>query len=384
MAIHFRTLTIEDVRRETADCVSVAFSIPPALREEFHYYQGQNITLRIKMDGQEIRRSYSICSSPLENELRIAIKKVPGGLFSTYANEQLQKGQELEVLPPSGKFYTQLRPDHRKRYLAFAAGSGITPILSLIKTTLAVETDSHFTLVYGNRHRQSILFREDLEALKNRYMNRLSLHHILSREQMDIPLQQGRIDAVKCGELCTRLIELGQTDEIFLCGPEEMIFAVKDWLGTQGVDAKKIHFELFHTRDGRLATEGGSRTGAGAGGTNRVSGVAGSAVQDSGVGGYEVTGKSSRVTIRLDGVSHDFDLLFDGASLLDAALMEGVDLPFACKGGVCCTCRAKLTEGQVEMDLNYALEADEMAAGFILTCQSHPRTERVVVDFDSK
>lgn len=379
MAIHFRTLTIEDVRRETADCVSVAFSIPPTLREEFRYYQGQNITLRTKMDGQEIRRSYSICSSPLENELRIAIKRVPGGLFSTYANEQLQKGQELEVLPPSGKFYTELRPDHRKRYLAFAAGSGITPILSLIKTTLAVETDSHFTLVYGNRHRQSILFREDLEALKNRYMDRLSLHHILSREQMEIPLQQGRIDAVKCGELCTRLIELGQTDEIFLCGPEEMIFSVKDWLGTQGVDAKKIHFELFHTRDGRLATEGG------AGGGNRHSekgsgaGMKGSAPQDA-----ALKGKSSKVTVRLDGVSHDFDLPFDGASLLDAALMEGVDLPFACKGGVCCTCRAKLMEGQVEMDLNYALEADEMAAGFILTCQSHPRTERVVVDFDSK
>ncbi len=293
MAIHFRTLTIEDVRRETADCVSVAFSIPPTLREEFRYHQGQNITLRTKMNGQEIRRSYSICSSPLEDELRIAIKKVQGGLFSTYANEQLQKGQELEVLPPSGKFYTELRPDHRKRYLAFAAGSGITPILSLIKTTLAVETESHFTLVYGNRHRQSILFREDLEALKNRYMNRLSLHHILSREQMDIPLQQGRIDAVKCGELCTRLIELGQTDEIFLCGPEEMIFAVKDWLGAQGVDAKKIHFELFHTRDGRLATESGAGGSNRQSGTNRVSGAAGEGLKVSGAAGSGLPGSAT-------------------------------------------------------------------------------------------
>jgi ring-1,2-phenylacetyl-CoA epoxidase subunit PaaE len=367
VASHFRILKIEDIRQETADCISVAFAIPPAFREEFRYRQGQNITLRVKLDGEEIRRSYSICSSPLEDELRIAIKKVPGGLFSTYANEQLREGQEVEVLPPSGKFYTELRPDNRKHYLAFAAGSGITPVLSLIKTTLAVETGSHFTLVYGNRHRPSILFREELEALKNRYMNRLSLHHILSREQMDIPLNQGRIDAGKCGELCTRLIELRRIDEIFLCGPEEMIFSVKDWLSEQGVDAKKIHFELFHTREGGAKARDKENSQSGA--TEAVAGL---------------KDKISRVTIRLDGISHDFNLPFDGDSLLDAALMEGVDLPFACKGGVCCTCRAKLTEGRVEMDLNYALEADEIAAGFILTCQSHPRTERVVVDFDSK
>jgi ring-1,2-phenylacetyl-CoA epoxidase subunit PaaE len=221
--------------------------------------------------------------------------------------------------------------------------------------------------VYGNRHRPSILFREDLEALKNRYIDRLSLHHILSREQMDIPLNQGRIDAQKCGELCGRLIDLRSVDEIFLCGPEEMTFTVKEWLGRQGVDGRKIHFELFHTRDG------------GAGGGNKAI-REGNAVAD----GKRPQERVSRVTVRLDGVSHDFELPFDGSSLLDAALMEGVDLPFACKGGVCCTCRAKLIEGQVEMDLNYALEADELAAGFILTCQSHPRTERVIVDFDSK
>jgi ring-1,2-phenylacetyl-CoA epoxidase subunit PaaE len=379
MAIHFRTLTIEDVRRETPECVSVAFAIPPAFREEFSYRQGQNITLRVKMDGQEVRRSYSICSSPLENELRVAIKKVPGGLFSTFANEHLQKGQEIEVLPPSGKFYTELRPGHSKQYLAFAAGSGITPILSLIKTTLAVESGSHFTLVYGNRHRLSILFREELEALKNRYMDRLSLHHILSREQMDIPLNRGRIDAGKCGELCDRLIDLRRMDEVFLCGPEEMIFTVKEWLEEKGVRPAAIHFELFHTLDaGRSANGGGGGgevVGAGRGGTDRGSG---------GGRGSGADQQISKVTVRLDGISHDFDLPFDGSSLLDAALMEGVDLPFACKGGVCCTCRAKLVEGRVEMDINYALEADELTAGFILTCQSHPRTERVIVDFDSK
>jgi ring-1,2-phenylacetyl-CoA epoxidase subunit PaaE len=368
MAIHFRTLTIEDVRRETPDCVSVAFAIPPAFREEFSYRQGQNITLRVKMDGQEVRRSYSICSSPLENELRVAIKKVPGGLFSTYANEQLQKGLEIEVLPPSGKFYTELRTGNSKQYLAFAAGSGITPILSLIKTTLAVESGSHFTLVYGNRHRPSILFREELEALKNRYIDRLSLHHILSREQMDIPLNQGHIDAGKCGELCDRLIDLRRMDEVFLCGPEEMIFTVKEWLEEKGVKPAAIHFELFHTLEGGRPRNGGS-----GGGEVVPAGPEAGADQ-----------RISKVTVRLDGISHDFDLPFDGSSLLDAALMEGVDLPFACKGGVCCTCRAKLVEGRVEMDINYALEADELEAGFVLTCQSHPRTERVIVDFDSK
>jgi ring-1,2-phenylacetyl-CoA epoxidase subunit PaaE len=362
MATHFRTLTIRDVRRETAECVSVAFTVPPAFHEEFRFYQGQNITLRTQMNGEEVRRSYSICSSPLEGELRVAIKKVEGGLFSTWANEQLEPGHELEVLPPSGRFYTELRPENRKHYLAVAAGSGITPVLSLIKTTLAVEPESSFTLVYGNRTRLSILFREELEALKNRYIDRFSLYHILSREEMDIPLYQGRIDAVKCGELCSRLIDLGSVDEVFLCGPEQMIFSVREFLEAHGVERKKIHFELFHTLDGGVAAR-------------RVATEGGSAVRQDEV---------SRVTVRQDGISHTFNLPYEGASILEAALMEGVDLPFACKGGVCSTCRAKLLEGKVEMDQNYALEADELAAGYVLTCQSHPRSEKVVVDFDSK
>ncbi len=366
MASHFRALTIEDVRRETADCVSVAFAIPAGFREEFRWRQGQNITLRTRINGEEVRRSYSICTSPLDNELRVAIKQVPGGVFSTYANERLQKGHVIDVLPPSGKFYTELLPENRKRYLAFAAGSGITPILSLIKTTLAIEPGSHFTLVYGNRHRQSILFREELEGLKNRYIDRLSLLHILSREQMDNPLNQGRIDTEKCGELCHRLIDLQLVDEVFLCGPEEMTFLLKSWLEQQGVAARKIHFELFHTQESAVGAKG------------QIARPRSTAAQ-------LLSGdKTSRVTVRLDGISHEFDLPYDGFSVLDAALMEGVDLPFACKGGVCCTCRAKLIEGKVDMEVNYALEADELAAGFILTCQSHPRTDKVVVDYDLK
>jgi ring-1,2-phenylacetyl-CoA epoxidase subunit PaaE len=369
VAKHFQSLQIADIRQETADCVSVAFTIPPALRESFRYHQGQNITIKAHIGGEEIRRSYSICSSPLDDELRIAIKKVPGGLFSTYANDQLQKGQLLEVLPPTGKFYTELAPAQSKQYLAFAAGSGITPILSLIKTALATEPGSNFTLVYGNRHRPSIIFREQLEALKNRYMHRLSLHHILSREKLDTTLNQGRIDAAKCNELCTLLIDLPTMDEIFICGPGEMTFTIKDWLQQKGIDKKKIHFELFNTQDARPGDP--ITTARGRAAETRQTNSA-------------LAGKSSLVTVRLDGVSYDFNLPYDGDAILDAALMQGADLPFACKGGVCCTCRARLTEGKVDMEVNYALEADELAAGFILTCQSHPRTDRVIIDFDSK
>ncbi|HVS96194.1 MAG TPA: 1,2-phenylacetyl-CoA epoxidase subunit PaaE [Puia sp.] len=367
MASHFQRLKIDDIRRETADCVSISLTVPAGLEEAFRYHQGQNITVRTYIDGEEVRRSYSICSSPLDRELRIAVKKVPGGRFSTFANEVLQPGQELEVLPPSGKFYTELNPDNRKHYLAFAAGSGITPVLSIIKTTLAVEPGSHFTLVYGNRHRPSIIFREQLEALKNRYMDRLSLHHVLSREEMDIALYQGHIDAAKCRELCGKVIDLSLTDDIYLCGPEKMIFSIKDWLEQQGVERRKIHFELFHPMD------------------NGKSGIAPAEQHQSDRDSPgEAAGRTSQVTVRLDGINHVFALAFEGAPILDAALYEGVDLPFACKGGVCCTCRARLAEGKVEMDLNYALEADELAAGFILTCQSHPRSPKVVVDFDSK
>jgi ring-1,2-phenylacetyl-CoA epoxidase subunit PaaE len=361
MASHFSKLRVADIRHETADCVSVAFDIPDHLKEEFRWVQGQNITIRTRIGEEEIRRSYSICTSPFEKELRIAVKKVPGGLFSTYANDQLHTGDELDVLPPTGKFYTPLDQAHSRRYLAFAAGSGITPIISLIKAVLTAEPESHFTLVYGNRHRPSIIFREELDALKNRYIHRLAVHHVLSREKMDIALNQGRIDVAKCGELCGKLIDLKGTDEIFLCGPSEMIFTIKNWLEEKGVDPRKIHFELFHTQEAPAARK-----------TEDPAAKA------------PLKGKTSHVTIRLDGNSFDFELPFDGDSILNAALMQGADLPFACKGGVCATCRAKLLEGKVEMEVNYALEEEELAAGFILTCQSHPRTEKVVIDFDSK
>ena len=361
MATHFHKLTIKNIRNETPECLSIAFHIPDELKEEFQFAQGQNITVKAIINKEEIRRSYSICSSPLENELRIAVKKISNGKFSGYAII-LNKGDLLDVLPPTGKFFVQLNPWNKKNYIAFAAGSGITPVISIIKTTLATEADSSFILIYGNKNRSSIIFKEELEAIKNRYMSRFVLHHILSREQTDAPVNHGRITAAKCDELGDKLIEIEKADEFFICGPEEMIFSVKDWLGKKGIDKKKIHFELF-TVPGEESKVGSPQ---------------------SAVGKHSGEDKISHVTIKQDGIAFSFDLHFDAGPILDAAIKQGADLPFSCKGGVCSTCRAKLVEGKVEMEHNYALEPDELEKGFILTCQSHPRTEKVVIDFDVK
>lgn len=350
-----------DLRKETPDCVSIAFEIPEALQKEFLFRHGQNITLRIHIEGDEVRRSYSICSSPLDNELRVAVKLAPFGRFSTWANSQLKKGDLVEVLSPTGKFYTELNPAHRKKYLAFAAGSGITPVISIIKTTLATEPGSHFTLVYGNRNRTNIIFKEQLEALKNRYIDRLAIHYILSRERTDAEINYGRINADKLNQLAEKLVNVQQADDIFICGPEEMIFSTKNWLLEKGIDNRKIHFELF-------TTPGQS-----------------SAIRQEQLGEKkQVEEKTSKVTIKLDGVSFGFDLPFSGDTILEAALKQGADLPFSCKGGVCSTCKAKLTEGKVDMEVHYALEQEEIDEGYILTCQSHPRTDAVVIDFDVK
>jgi len=362
VATHFHQLQVKDIRRETASCISVAFDIPLPLKTTFAFTQGQNITIKTLIDGEELRRSYSICSSPLEDELRIAVKKVPAGKFSSWANLHLEKGSLLAVLPPTGKFFTALDAGNKKNYMAFAAGSGITPLLSIIKTTLATEPGSSFTLIYGNKNRASIIFKEELEALKNKFINRFSVHHILSREKTETPLNQGRIDAVKCSSIFQHLIDIKSCDEFFLCGPEAMIFCVKDYLEQKGIERNKIHFELFTVP-----------------GQNR-SAVLSQAPEMKNV--FE--GKLSNVTIKLDGIAFDFDLPYDGEAILDAALKLGADLPFACKGGVCATCRAKLVAGQVSMDNNYALEPEEIKKGYILTCQSHPRSEKIIIDFDQR
>jgi ring-1,2-phenylacetyl-CoA epoxidase subunit PaaE len=358
MAVHFHKLKVKEVRTETPDCVSVSFTVPEDLKTDFEFTHGQNITVKKTIDGEEVRRSYSICSAPHEKELRIAIKKVDGGRFSSYANTDLRPGDSLDILPPTGKFNTLLLATNCKNYLAFAAGSGITPVISIIKTTLQTEPQSRFTLVFGNRGRHSIIFFEELEGLKNKYLNRFNFINVLSQEKTDAPINSGRINNAKLTAL-NKLIEYNTVDDFFICGPEEMIFCIKDFFENLGVDKKKIHFELF--------TAPGQKQAA-----NKKKQVP------------DDHKPKSKITVKLDGRSFDFDLGFDNDSILEAALKQGADLPFACKGGVCCTCKAKLLEGEVEMDVNWGLEQEEVEQGFILTCQSHPKTEKVVVDFDIK
>ena len=358
MAVHFHKLKVKEVKTETPDCVSIAFDVPENLQSEFIFEQGQNITIKKEIDGEEVRRSYSICSAPFENELRVAVKKVDSGKFSSYANNLLKAGEKLDVMPPTGKFNTKLQTTNHKHYVAFVAGSGITPVISIIKTTLQTEAASNFTLVFGNRGRHSIIFFEELEGLKNKYVNRFNFINILSREKTDAPINSGRIDADKLTAL-NKLIDYKNTDEFFICGPEEMIFCVKEFLETTGIEQKKIHFELFTTPGQKQAI------------SHKPLAVSQAGLQ-------------SKITVKLDGRSFDFDLGFNGENILDAALKQGADLPFACKGGVCCTCKAKLLEGEVEMDVNWGLEQEEVEQGFILTCQAHPTTEKVVVDFDIK
>ena len=380
MSIHFHQLAIKEVRKETADCVSVAFIIPENLKETFAFQPGQNITIRTTINNEDIRRSYSICSAPHENELRVAIKKVGGGLFSSFANSSLQAGILLEVLPPTGNFNTKPDALQTKQYLAFAAGSGITPVISIIKTILQTEPHSSFTLVYGNRSRSSIIFFEELEGLKNKFLQRFNFINILSREKTDASISFGRITADKL-KVLSKLIQYAAMDEIFICGPEEMIFCVKDFLEQQGIEKKKIHFELFTVPGQKKSGVRSRELGVG----SRELGVRS---RELGVGSRELgveSGPKSKITVKLDGRSFDFNLPFNSnINILDAALKQGADLPFACKGGVCCTCKARLLEGEVEMDVHWGLEQEEIEKGYILTCQSHPKTERVSIDFDVK
>jgi ring-1,2-phenylacetyl-CoA epoxidase subunit PaaE len=350
----FHTLKIENVRKETEDTVSISFEIPADLKHDYQFKPGQYLTLRTTINGEDLRRSYSLCSAPFENEWRVAIKQVEGGKFSSYANASLKAGDTLEVMTPTGSFTTELNPTNKKQYVLVAAGSGITPVLSLAKAILKEEPHSEVSLFYGNKGFASIIFREELEGLKNQYMDRLRLVHILSRESLGNPLQKGRIDAQKVKDLHKVFLQNQAIDAVFVCGPEEIIHAVKDSFTELGVDAKNIHFELFGTP----------------------------------VVKKEVAAKAnveqiiSNVTVIIDGDSLEIALDSTAENILDAAQKAGGDLPFACKGGVCCTCKAKILEGTARMDVNYALEPDEVEAGYILTCQAHPTSEKLIVSFD--
>ena len=355
----FHKLTIKSIRRETPDCVSLAFEVPAELRETFRYQPGQYLTLRREHLGEELRRSYSICSSPLDDEWRVAIKKVPEGRFSTLAVEDgLRPGDTLEVMPPQGHFSPTLHPAQAKRYGLFAAGSGITPLLSIAKTVLLTEPGSQVYLVYGNRGRNSIIFKEAIEGLKNKFLNRLSVYHVLSREQGDSDLFFGRLDHDKAAQLLQKVIPADRIDECFICGPEDMILGVKQALTEAGVAADAIHFELFATNTSK----------ASAGPTPlRPLG------EDD---------QKSQVMLHLDGRAYRLDMSYYGDTVLDAALAAGIDAPYSCKNGMCSTCRARVMSGTAAMDVNYSLSETEVAKGYVLTCQARPTSGEVVVDFD--
>lgn len=355
MSQHFHRLKVQKIIRETSDSVSLILEVPEALRSVFAFKQGQYLTFKIIHEGVEIRRSYSICSSPLSGRLQVAVKKVKDGVFSSYINEQLREGDFLEALAPQGRFFTEMHKSNEKLYLAIAAGSGITPVLSIITAALESEPKSRVLLLYGNKNKNSIIFKETIEALKNSYMSRLSVYHILSREQADMELLSGRIDKEKCAYFLRHIIPPKEISEVFLCGPEQMIKELRVVLSEAGVPKKQIHFELFFS-------------------------VAATNVRQP--LRMEETTTLSSVTLKLDAVTVQFDLDYQGETILEAALKKGADLPFSCKGGMCATCRAKLEKGEVAMDTNYSLEPEEVEAGFILTCQSHPRSQEVVINFD--
>lgn len=354
-APRFHPLRVKSVTRETSDAVSVVFDVPPEWASDYKFIAGQYLTLRKMMEGEEIRRSYSICAAPSDQELRVAVKQLEDGKFSTWINQNLQSGDVLEVMTPAGRFGLAHVPGNGRHHVAFAAGSGITPVISILKDVLVQEPASDVTLFYGNRTSDSILFKAALEDLKDRYMSRFSIYHVLSREQQDVAALNGYIDAEKMQTWLRDVVPAEKIDHAFVCGPEAMLETVETALRDAGVPAEQIHAERFVSAQlGRPQPK---------------------KVID------ETAPPAHVATLIVDGKKRDVPVAKDEA-VLDAALRAGMDLPYACKGGMCSTCRAKVLEGQVEMSLNYALEPWELEAGFVLTCQSHIKTPHVVIDYD--
>jgi ring-1,2-phenylacetyl-CoA epoxidase subunit PaaE len=361
MPPRFHTLTVREVRRETPEAISIAFDVPPALRDDYRFAPGQHVTLRARISGEECRRSYSICSGLDDGELRVAVKTVAGGRFSTFANRGLRPGDPLDVMTPMGRFTVPLDPGAARTYLAVAAGSGITPILSIIKTVLAREPRSRVLLLYGNRTTGSILFKGELEDLKDRYLGRLTVLHVLSRETLDVPLLSGRIDAAKLGTVLKRVLPARSIDHAFLCGPYGLIEEARAALEARGLPPERVHVELFTPADD----------------AHRPAGALGAHPADAAGADH-----AAEAELVLGGRRHRLGLLA-GETIIEAAHRAGIEAPYSCKGGMCCTCRARLVEGEVRMATNYSLEPWELAAGFVLTCQSRAVSDRVVVDYDA-
>lgn len=356
----FHSLKVASVAKNTRDAVVVTFDVPAELHDAFAFRPGQYLTLRTQVEGEELRRSYSICAAPSDRQLRVAIKRLNDGAFSSWANEHLLAGQALDVMPPDGQFTIDFDPGKARQYAAFAVGSGITPILSLVKSALDTEPESSFTLFFGNRASSAVLFREEIEDLKNRYMERFSLVYVMSREHQDIELFNGRLDGEKVEKLLDLWLDPSQIDYAFVCGPQDMTESVTQALQDKGVDRSKIKFELFGSPKGPRAL----RTG-----------------QDA----RKAPGREQcELTVIQDGFTRTLSIEKNKDSVLDSALAQGIELPYSCKGGVCSTCRCKVVEGEVDMDANFALEDYEVARGFILSCQSFPVTDKLVIDFDQE
>ncbi|MDB9782401.1 FAD-binding oxidoreductase [Winogradskyella sp.] len=353
----FHNLKVADIYKETEDTSVVTFDVPADLQEEFKFTQGQHLTLKTDINGEDVRRSYSLCSSPLDNKWQVAVKLINEGKFSTYINEILKQGDNIEVMAPSGKFGVPVKPLESKNYLFFAAGSGITPVLSMVKAHLAQEPNATCKLFYVNKTAKSIIFKEELEQLRNKYFGRFEIFYFLTKEKRDIELFNGRFDDEKMKVLTSTFIDIPDTNDVFLCGPEKMVNYVSDYLIDAGLPKENVHFELFVTG---LSEEDIKRA-------ERLS--------KQNVEGVEIT-------IVDGGKEFSFTMTKEYDNILDAALGAGADLPFACKGGVCSTCKCEVKEGHVEMKINYALDEKEVSQNLVLSCQAVPTTDKVVVDFD--
>lgn len=358
MSPRFHALKVKDVKRETAEAVSISFEVPENLREAYRFAAGQYLTLRTMIDGKDVRRSYSICAGEDDGELRVAVKKIDGGVFSSFANENVKPGDEIDVMTPSGRFVLPAHEGGPRTLVAVAAGSGITPVLAMIRTVLTREAGSEFYLFYGNRTSQSIIFKEEIENLKDLFPARFGVFHVLSREAQDVEMLSGRLDEDKLKVLLTHVVPAADADAIFLCGPGEMIETATSALRAVGVAEGKVHREFFTPADGSAPHQPKPARNAGA------------------------TDHAAIADLIIDGMRTSVPVA-SGETIIDAALRAGIEAPFSCKGGMCCTCRARVENGEVDMAVNYSLEPWEVEAGFVLTCQTRPVSDKVVLDFDA-
>jgi ring-1,2-phenylacetyl-CoA epoxidase subunit PaaE len=358
MSVGFHRLEVAEIVPETADAASIRFHVPEELRETFRFRPGQHLTLRAEIGGEEVRRNYSLCVAPADGEVRVTVKRIAGGIFSNWANETLKPGAALDVMPPHGSFTWDFDPAAANHYAAFAGGSGITPVISLIKAAMIEEPESNFTLFYGNRDSQSVIFLEELARLKNRHIDRLEIHHFLAEEMEDIDLFNGMLDRAKCEEILEHLVEPAEVAAFFICGPEPMMDAAEAALVDAGVAKDRIHIERFTA--GRPSAALAAQM---------------EALQQ------EAAGLTMLVT--LDGRKRRIPFDAGAGNILDSTRLAGLPAPYACKAGVCATCRARVVSGEAEMAARYGLTDEEVAAGYILTCQSVPKGEGLEVDYDA-